>query len=113
MWTRKDIGAELWQRLVFNALVSNTDDHARNHTVVYDGLWSLSKAFDIVAAPGAGPVRLCLQIHNGSVIATPASLLISADEMGVAREQTIETIRSMASVVLEQWRGRIGEQMSA
>ncbi|KXS32264.1 MAG: HipA domain protein [Candidatus Gallionella acididurans] len=113
LWTRKDLGAELWQRLVFNALVSNTDDHARNHALIYDGQWSLSKAFDIVAAPGAGPVRLCLQIHTGSVIATPASLLISADEMGVAREQAIETIRSMTSLILEQWRDRIGGQMSA
>jgi serine/threonine-protein kinase HipA len=112
LWTQKDIGAELWQRLVFNALVSNGDDHARNHALIYDGQWSLSKAFDIVAAPSTGPVRLCLQIHAGNVIATPASLLISADEMGVAREQAIETMRSMAALILGQWRERIGGRMS-
>jgi hypothetical protein len=32
-------------------------------------------------------VRLCLQIHSGSVIATPESLLVSAGEMGMEREQ--------------------------
>lgn len=112
LWTQKDIGAELWRRLVFNALVSNGDDHARNHALIYDGQWSLSKAFDIVAAPSTGPVRLCLQIHAGNVIATPASLLISADEMGVAREQAIETMRSMAALVIGQWRERIGGRMS-
>lgn len=112
LWTRKEVGGELWQRLVFNALVSNIDDHARNHALVYDGQWSLSKAFDIVAAPGTGPVRLCLQIHAGNVIATPASLLLSADEMGVEREQAIGTMCSMASLILEQWRDRVGTRMS-
>jgi serine/threonine-protein kinase HipA len=80
-WTRKEIGPALWRRLAFNALVSNIDDHPRNHALVYDGEWSLSKAFDIVARP-VRDHRLCLQIHSGSVIATPESLLVSADEMG-------------------------------
>lgn len=111
-WTRTEIGADLWQRLAFNALVSNMDDHARNHALVYDGRWSLSQAYDIVAAPAAGPVRLCLQIHAGNVIATPASLLISANEMAVEREQAIAILRDMASVITGQWRGRIGDQMS-
>ena len=43
-WTRQDDGAALWRRLAFNALVSNTDDHARNHALVFDGVWRLSKA---------------------------------------------------------------------
>lgn len=115
-WTRAEIGADLWRRLAFNALVSNMDDHPRNHALVYDGQcdgrWSLSKAYDIVAAPATGPVRLCLQIHAGNVIATPASLLVSANEMGVEREQAIAILRDMASVITGQWRGRIGDQMS-
>lgn len=112
LWTRKEIGLELWQRLAFNALVSNGDDHARNHALVYDGCWSLSKAFDIVAVPAAGPVRLCLQIHTGSVIATPESLLISADEMGVEREQAIPILQTMSMLILEQWRDRVAPQMA-
>ena len=112
LWTQKEMGAELWQRLVFNALVSNMDDHARNHALIYDGQWSLSKAFDIVAAPNTGPVRLCLQIHSNNVIATPQSLLLSADEMGVDRNQAIEIICSMASLILGQWRDQVGDRMS-
>lgn len=112
LWMQRDAGPEIWQRLCFNALVSNTDDHPRNHALIYDGQWRLSKAFDIVAAPGAGPVRLCLQICAGSVIATPESLLISADEMGVDRERAVEMMRSMASLILAQWRDRVGGRMS-
>jgi len=112
LWTRKEIGTELWQRLAFNALVSNMDDHARNHALIYDGQWRLSKAFDIVAAPVAGPVRLCLQIHAGNVIATPESLIISADEMGVGRDHAVASIISMSSVILEQWHERVASGMS-
>lgn len=110
-WTRAEIGPDMWRRLAFNALVSNMDDHARNHALVHDGQWTLSKAYDIVAAPATGPVRLCLQIHAGNVIATPASLLVSADEMGVEREQAIAILRDMASLITGQWRERIGDQM--
>lgn len=113
LWMQKEIGMELWQRLAFNALVSNTDDHARNHAFVYDGSWSLSQAFDIVAAPSEGPVRLCLQVHTGNSVATPESLILSADEMGVDRNLAIETLRNMASLILNSWRALIGNHMSA
>ena len=112
-WTRSEIGPELWQRIVFNALVSNMDDHSRNHALIHDGNWRLSPAFDIVAAPVAGAVRLCLQIHAGNVVATPSSLITSAVEMGVAREQAIDTLRDISAIILEQWRQHIGDQMSS
>ena len=40
---------ELYRRLVFTVLVSNTDDHMRNHGFLWDGPtgWRLSPAFDI------------------------------------------------------------------
>lgn len=113
LWAQKDVSTELWQRLAFNALVSNTDDHARNHALIYDGRWSLSPAFDIVAAPAEGPVRLCLQVHSGNTVATPASLIRSADEMGVDRDSAIERLRAMASLILDRWRALIGSRMAA
>ena len=39
---------ELFKRLVFNVLVGNTDDHARNHSAFWDGhQLSLTPAYDI------------------------------------------------------------------
>jgi len=39
--------AELYRRMLFNILVSNTDDHLRNHGFLYRaGRWELSPAFD-------------------------------------------------------------------
>nr|WP_314392279.1 type II toxin-antitoxin system HipA family toxin [uncultured Campylobacter sp.] len=45
---------ELFRRMVFNGLFGNTDDHLRNHGVLYDKKtksWNLSPAFDITPTP--------------------------------------------------------------
>lgn len=43
----------LWRRLVFNILISNTDDHLRNHGFLYAGQegWQLSPAYDLNPVP--------------------------------------------------------------
>ena len=43
----------LWRRLVFNILISNTDDHLRNHGFLYDSAngWRLSPAYDLNPMP--------------------------------------------------------------
>ena len=39
---------QLWRRMVFNILVSNTDDHLRNHGFILNPLgWRLSPAYDM------------------------------------------------------------------
>ena len=37
-------GIELWRRIVFSILISNTDDHLRNHGFLFEGQagWRLS-----------------------------------------------------------------------
>jgi len=49
---KEDIEA-LWRRLVFNILISNTDDHLRNHGFLYQGQagWRLSPAYDLNPMP--------------------------------------------------------------
>jgi serine/threonine-protein kinase HipA len=47
---------ELWRRIVFSRLISNTDDHLRNHGFLRTSTagWSLSPAFDLNPNPQAG-----------------------------------------------------------
>jgi serine/threonine-protein kinase HipA len=43
---------ELWRRMVFNVLVSNTDDHLRNHGLLRDRSgWRLAPAYDLNPSP--------------------------------------------------------------
>jgi serine/threonine-protein kinase HipA len=50
--TRRDL-RELWRRIVFTVLVSNVDDHLRNHAFLYTGPegWELSPAYDLNPTP--------------------------------------------------------------
>lgn len=43
----------LWRRIVFNVLISNTDNHLRNHAFLYEGQngWRLSPAYDLNPVP--------------------------------------------------------------
>lgn len=45
---------ELWRRIALSILITNTDDHLRNHGFLHAsrGLWRLSPAFDINPTPG-------------------------------------------------------------
>jgi serine/threonine-protein kinase HipA len=49
----KDDMEALWRRVVFNVLISNTDDHLRNHGFLYTGPdgWRLSPAYDLNPVP--------------------------------------------------------------
>jgi serine/threonine-protein kinase HipA len=44
---------QLWRRIVFSILISNTDDHLRNHAFLYVGNdgWRLSPAYDLNPVP--------------------------------------------------------------
>ncbi len=45
--------AQLWRRIVFSILISNTDDHLRNHGFLYEPAagWRLSPAYDLNPVP--------------------------------------------------------------
>jgi serine/threonine-protein kinase HipA len=69
--------AELFARMVFNILVSNNDDHLRNHAFLHDeanGGWRLSPLYDVVPKPqvamerylhlGVGPQGRAARLDN-------------------------------------------------
>lgn len=52
---------ELFARMVFNILVSNDDDHLRNHAFLFDsqgGGWRLSPLYDVVPKPQVATERM-------------------------------------------------------
>ena len=55
--------AQLWRRIVFNILISNTDDHLRNHGfLLHPSGWRLAPAYDM--NPIATADGLCLNISE-------------------------------------------------
>jgi serine/threonine-protein kinase HipA len=57
---------ELFRRVCFNALVSNIDDHPRNHAAIAkEKAWKLSPAYDLTPSPVVGQERRDLAMDCG------------------------------------------------
>ncbi len=66
--------AQLWRRIVFNILISNTDDHLRNHGFLYGSKgWRLAPAFDL------NPTPLTIKARNLSLAVNEADTTASLD----------------------------------
>jgi serine/threonine-protein kinase HipA len=62
---KKD-ASELFRRMCFNALISNIDNHPRNHAVIAkDKDWKLSPAYDLTPAPVIAQERRDLAMECG------------------------------------------------
>lgn len=67
---------ELWRRMALTILLSNTDDHLRNHGFLLgQGGWRLSPAFDINPNPAPGAKLLSTSIDDSHVEARIEHLL--------------------------------------
>lgn len=72
---------ELFDRMVFNAIVGNDDDHPRNHAAIYEieeKRWRLSPAFDVVPNPEMDPKALTMQVSAGRFDITREAILADA-----------------------------------
>jgi serine/threonine-protein kinase HipA len=72
----------LWRRLAFNILISNTDDHLRNHGFLYEGQagWRLSPAYDLNPVPTDIKPRILSTAINEDD--NTASLALAMEEAG-------------------------------
>lgn len=59
---------QLWLRIIFNILISNTDDHLRNHGfVLTDEGWRLSPAYDINPSVDKDGLALNIDMNNNAL----------------------------------------------
>ena len=97
---------ELFRRMVFNAMVTNNDDHPRNHAMVRttDG-WRLSPAYDIVPTPLVSLERrdLALEVGRYGRVASTYNLLSDCGSFGLQLEEAQQVIDNMVTVVTT-WR---------
>lgn len=79
--------SELFARMVFNILVSNDDDHLRNHAFLYDPQgqgWRLSPLYDVVPKPQAAQERrLHLAVGPQGRLARLDNALAGAGRVGL------------------------------
>lgn len=97
--------AELWRRLVFNVLVSNTDDHLRNHGFLHDGIgWRLSPAYDLNPMPADVRPRIhALALNETDRTASFEVALEMAPRFGLKHAGARAVARDVATSV-RTWR---------
>ena len=103
--------AELFRRIVFTILVSNNDDHLRNHGMLHvgDGLWALSPAFDINPQPErTRHLETGISELSGHAASIEAALE-AAPFFDVDRDEARSMLASMVAVIAGRWRQRCRE----
>ncbi len=99
---------ELFRRMVFNAMVTNTDDHPRNHALLNDGTgWRLSPAYDIVPVALVSQERrdLALTVGTQGRAASHYNLLSRCDVFGMTPPEARAEVNAILAVV-RRWRER-------
>jgi serine/threonine-protein kinase HipA len=102
---RRDM-AELWRRMVCNIMISNVDDHLRNHGFLRDPAvrgWKLSPAYDLETSPSShkSPVHhTFITLDNGM---SSLDLAFSvAREFGLAGRDA-KNIAAEVAAAVRQW----------
>jgi serine/threonine-protein kinase HipA len=96
---------QLWRRIAFSILISNTDDHLRNHGFVRASTagWSLSPAFDLNPNPEPGPKELSTAIDYTSTAARIDTLMDVAEHFRLTGEQARAVLHEVVGVT-SRWR---------
>jgi serine/threonine-protein kinase HipA len=96
---------ELWQRMVFNILCNNNDDHLRNHGFLWDGNgWRLSPAYDILPYPQVSLDRdLAIGVGRDGRRATLRNAFSEIASFGLSRSQAIPMALAMQKTVKATW----------
>jgi len=107
-WSEKpnDDRIELFRRVVFNAAVTNNDDHPRNHAVRRTARgWHLTPAYDLVPVPLVSLERrdLAMTIGTYGRTASVYNLLSQCERFGLNIEAARKEIDSVVATVTS-WR---------
>lgn len=97
---------ELFRRMCFNALISNTDDHPRNHAVVAMGTdWKLSPAYDLTPSTPVSVEHRDLALACGDLgrYAQADNLLSQSTRFLLEAEEAGAIIDAMESMIRKQW----------
>jgi serine/threonine-protein kinase HipA len=103
---KKDM-AELWRRMVFGIMISNTDDHLRNHGFLYSlgRGWSLSPAYDL--NPNAEKKAFATSVDTTGAQNTIELAFRNIDSFNVSRQKATEIVDEVKTAV-SNWRKTAG-----
>lgn len=110
-WISKPQGdlMKLYKRIIFNCLISNTDDHPRNHGFLFHSKdYHLSPAYDLVPQPTASYTRdLAMPFGLQGRVIRLENILSSCTDFGIEKKEA-QTIYDQTKTCLLGWRSFYG-----
>ena len=97
---------ELYARMCFNALISNTDDHPRNHALIARATdWKLSPAYDLTPSTPVSIERRDLALQCGDLgrYAHANNLLSQCARFTLVRDEAHAIITEMENKIKNTW----------
>jgi serine/threonine-protein kinase HipA len=97
---------ELFRRMAFNALISNTDDHPRNHALIAPTeKWELSPAYDLTPNPLVSQEKRDLAMACGRFnrYANRTNLLSEHAQFKLSLDQARALVDEVQRVVAARW----------
>ena len=97
---------ELFRRMAFNALISNIDDHPRNHALIAKGReWQLSPAYDLTPAPQVAQDRrdLAMEVGDQGRFANAKNVLSQHTRFLLEEAQATAIVSDMTDKVRATW----------
>jgi serine/threonine-protein kinase HipA len=97
---------ELFRRMTFNALISNLDDHPRNHALVAkERTWQLSPAYDLTPSPVISQEHrdLALEVGDQGRFANAKNVLSQHARFLLDAEEAKTIVASMTEQVRASW----------
>ena len=97
---------ELFRRMVFNILVGNTDDHARNHALFWDGsAYRLTPAYDICPDLRAGRTAFqAMAVGRDGRRSTLKNALSEAGQFGLSKAAARAEVERLVDAARAHWR---------
>lgn len=108
----KDDLEALWRRIVLNILISNTDDHLRNHGFLYAGAngWRLSPAYDLNPVPTDVKPRVLTTAINEADGTASLELVLSVAGYFDINDGKARQIAKEVGQAVEAWRGAAAKE---
>jgi len=96
---------ELFSRLVFNILVGNTDDHARNHAAFWDGkMLQLTPAYDICPQARHGRIASQAMLITGDDRSSRiATCMDAAPQFLLTKDDALQIIEKQVACIIKNW----------
>ncbi|MGM7317920.1 MULTISPECIES: type II toxin-antitoxin system HipA family toxin [Idiomarina] len=99
---RAEDATELYRRMAFNVFIGNTDDHGRNHALLWDlnfGGWKLSPAYDVL--PINNGQQHALGIGEYGRVGSIDNVLSQCRRFGVTPNKAKNLLKNIQELIAE------------